>query len=348
VITKRETITKKKVSLQKKQTFFPPNKTKSKKKKMSTPICVEDFGRDILLRRPLSDDEKRILCGIILHVLYNFQDAADSRAYAWAECRKQLAPLVADLEAHFQSGNAPRFLRLSSLSPKDAYFVLAHNRFFTKRVLSSEERNRNDEQADPPVSLVELQEELRILRVRSAYECLVLLCHSYRTYIDLENDETRSGNALLLLPWRADEFWYASETRVMVRDGRILTTSEYYSDLVGGYSNVPELATQEAVLGYLARVIAFVQAELRAGRIPLSTAVDVALLTGNNDEEDEEKGGIMLIECNTYDDTFDTCLFDSLAEIEQERASNGVECRWRDAQGTFLSQIIEPQSPAKI
>jgi hypothetical protein len=172
------------------------------------PICVEDFSDDILLRRVLTPEEKQDLCTIILHTLHHFTDSPSSRAYAWNECQQRLSALVADLEAYFNSNQrASGFLRLSSLSPKDAYFVLEHQRFFSP--VPQDKKPEEEEEEEEQVTLDELKRELAALRVTTPYECMMLLCHSYRTFIDLEHDETRTGNALLLLPWRGDNFFHA-------------------------------------------------------------------------------------------------------------------------------------------
>jgi hypothetical protein len=158
---------------------------------MATPLCVEDFASDsILLRRPLTVDEKETLCEIITHVLYNFIDSTVSRAYAWTICQTKLASLIADLDAYFQQATSqPCFMRLSSLSPKDAYFILEHNRFFSlmprASAAAASAAQEEEEEEEPPVTIGELHQELRALRVTSARDCLMLLCHSFRTFIEL-------------------------------------------------------------------------------------------------------------------------------------------------------------------
>jgi hypothetical protein len=122
---------------------------------------------------------------------------------------------------------------------------------------------------------------------------------------------------------------------VVVQDGRILATSEYYTDLVGGYGNVPALSSHAAIVDYIDQAITFVKNEVKAGRIPRSAAVDVALKTHQFDQMSERD--ILLIECNAFDDTFDTCLFDDLTEIRALAGTSTIVSRWRDLQGTLVT-----------
>jgi hypothetical protein len=148
----------------------------------------------------------------------------------------------------------------------------------------------------------------------------------------------------VLLP--CDDFWYASETRVAVRDGRVLATTEYYTDLAGGYANVPQLAKPEAIIAYFTQIIAFVRSEVAAGRVSQSAAVDVALLKSKETDEHTSPSpssfDITLIECNAYDDSFDAGLFRDRDEIEQQHAStdNMVVCRWRDEHGRQVEHVL--------
>lgn len=305
------------------------------------PVCVEDFNiGGIQFRRVFTAEEKAILVDIIIRVLHDFTEAVTSSAYAWDRCQKELPDLIAALDKHFASDDFHEkdfFLRLSSLSPKDAYFVLRRNRFFKMREPGMPVVD--DDNEEDACSMEELEDELQCLRVSSTKQCLLLLTHSYRVFIDLEYDTIPNGNALLLLPWRGGKFWYASETRVFVKDGRVQAMTEYYTDLVKGYANVPSLQDRAAVMTFCQSIVTFVETLVKRGTILPTTVADIALLKVDNTKPNSvDSVSFTLIECNAYDDTVDTCLF---TDFDDMLKSEPIECRWRDINGVTQSETFE-------
>lgn len=149
-------------------------------------VVVTDYAIPAF-RRVLSAEERMIL--VTMYEMFSAERA-----------RRDLAALYADLDAFFASHpGAPFFLRLSTLSPKDAYL---------------------DEDDSIP-------DALRRLRVSDAHSCIDLLCHSHRARIDL--DFETAEEAIELLHWL--DLDHATETRFFVRGGRVVAATQYYEDL---------------------------------------------------------------------------------------------------------------------
>jgi len=300
------------------------------------PISVEDYTKEdgILFRYVLSKKEELAIADIIYTVLYGtsavakgefkFFTSEESCKYALQTIRELVPNLVAALDKYFSSiGKTKHFIRLSTLSPKDAYPVLKYNKFHHQLKQIAYE-DRHEEESEPMISASELHEELQFLCVSNTDDCLRLLTHSYRTFIDLSSG-VKENNAVLLLPWKGDDFWYESETRVCVKNGRVRAMSEYYTDVQGGYANVPSLTTTDAVSIYGQRIIAFVEQLVTFSATPKTIIADVAL---------SKSGEIHFIEYNAYDPgTFDTCLFEDSDEIDNLKC---IEFRWRDTDNKVI------------
>lgn len=197
----------------------------------------------------------RILSAIERGTLVDlFETFSETRA------RERLHSLLSDLDAFFaEHPVCAYFLRLSTLSPKDAFY---------------------DESKS-------LREQLQVLRVTNGMRCIEVLCHSRRARIDL--DFEMAEEAIELLPWI--DLDHASETRLFVRNRRVVAASQYYAD-----------EPYTANMKFLREAIKLVEAHPA-----LKTLPDVAADVGT-----DAKGNLVLIEMNTLDENLDYCLFEDL------------------------------------
>ena len=151
---------------------------------------VEDYkGVQIEFRYVLSRQEELELSDIIHTILYGvgtdgktsiptkFISSAKSKEYATEQCSKRVPGLVKALDSKFETLNSQSrfFMRLSTLSPKDAYRVLIHNEFygqygnpnFEREEVGDGDRNIEDEM----VTIEDIEQELGILCVSGTNEC---------------------------------------------------------------------------------------------------------------------------------------------------------------------------------
>lgn len=157
-------------------------------------VAVAEYNANPAFSRVLTPVERQVL--VALNHAAQFRK--DSVAYVERRVRNRLPELLSDLEVFFvDHPGTPFFLRLSTLSPKDA--------FRTEHVPDT---------------------DLSVLKVYDAMRCLVVLCHSMRARIDL--DFEMGDEAIVLLPWL--ELNHATETRLFVRGARVIAASQYYVD----------------------------------------------------------------------------------------------------------------------
>lgn len=196
------------------------------------------------------------------------------------------------------------FIRLSTISPKDAYWLA----------------NQTDEGSDDdePMTLEDIQNEIGFLRVgvpsRGSVEaavahCLMLMTVSERIQFEIKFNPEEDFS-LVLFEW--DEINHRTETRCYIRDGRVIGISQYYVDLTGCYS---EFDTDELKI----RMVEFCNQYTKENGHLTTCSLDLTILPD---------GRIKLIESNSLKES-DPCLF-TREELELGSGSDyPVEFRFR-------------------
>eukprot|EP01126_Amoeba_proteus_P043556 TRINITY_DN4789_c0_g2_i3.p1 TRINITY_DN4789_c0_g2~~TRINITY_DN4789_c0_g2_i3.p1 ORF type:complete len:348 (-),score=57.72 TRINITY_DN4789_c0_g2_i3:222-1133(-) len=194
--------------------------------------------------------------------------------------------------ANFFSENPEQFffLRLSSISPKDAYTFMCPC---------------NDDCDDEEI----ITRSINFLKVgvtlfqspeKTAEHCIQLLCHSERIKLDIQFEETKRLS-VLLLPWKFIKI--KNETRCFIKNGILIGISQYYEDLSDCYEDVPKLYDS---------IITFFNSMQQS--FPLQDiTVDLNIV---------ESKVVEIIEYNQFKDS-DKCFFsnDDLDELEKSSLS---------------------------
>lgn len=164
------------------------------------------------------------------------------------------------------------FLRLSSLSPKDAYLFL--------------ELDESDS-SDSEVDIAELQHDLHLLKTSlkdfdgdataAATHAMHVLLHSERVKLDCQSEE--KSLYVLLLPWQPTTI--SGELRLFVKgslckthdgaaDGpKLLAFSQYFEDLHGCYGDSDD-SDESGVADLYARVQAYFNEEFDKTTLPIN------------------------------------------------------------------------------
>lgn len=159
-------------------------------------IVVKDYTCPTFSRL-LIDHERRNLISLTEHFLFGKQSI---------DIHTVFEDLIRDLTAFFDSNKGDYFIRLSTLSPKDACLALVCN---------------NNEDA-----VVPLADRLNVLRVNTALQCMLVLSHSYRALEEIENNCI--PQSIELLPWV--QVNHITEVRVFIQNNVIRAISQYYVD----------------------------------------------------------------------------------------------------------------------
>ena len=270
---------------------------------------LEEYNNDLAYRYVLSDGEKKVLSSITHDVLHNFKGPAGSIAYVKSKLG-DVSNILQALDKFFLEHPGNFFLRLSTCSPKDAYYQLYRD------TPESDEESEDDE----PMTINDIKRDLEVLKVNSAEQVLLVLTHSERMYFDFEFKE--SELAICLLPWQ-DDFSHDCETRCFIKGGVLIGFSQYYCDLANGYSGVDNYEV------FYSQVIDFIKELQQGGRIPYDDAVvDITLDSGKK---------LMFIEINGFNIGTDSCLFewDELMKVDEKKISGPV-FKYK-ANGTVIS-----------
>ena len=138
------------------------------------------------------------------------------------------------------------FIRLSTVSPKDARIYLDNNNLC-----------EYDDLKDITMDIQELKVGVSIQKSpqQASIKCIQLLCHSERIKYEIQLNTSTINTSLLLLNWKSINI--KTETRCYITKWKIVCISQYYSDLnnVYGSENIPTL--YYAIIKYLNTQIKF-------------------------------------------------------------------------------------------
>ena len=269
-----------------------------------------DPGR-ILYRHVLTAEERRAMADIIHVVLNQHRGLGTSVPFVRSQLSK-LQGLYDELQAFFETRPGGYFIRLSTLSPKDAYYQL-----FVDTPSAAEAAE------DEAVTLADIKRDLAVLRVSSAEQALLVMTHSERVYFEVEFDRP---NAVLLMPWM-DNILTDTETRCFVRGRKMVTFTQYYADLPSGYASVPFDAQT-----FYTGVCDFIQSLLET--IPYEDCViDIAL---------SDPSTFLFIEINPLNHNTDAGLFE-WDELDQLNGPRPVFKYKRDGQVMTVTGTPQPE-----
>lgn len=254
-------------------------------------IVVKDYTTPVF-SCVLSATDRARLVDLIETCLRKLRSVDKSIPYVHHHAHKRLPDVYHTIDDFFKRNPGKYFLRLSTLSPKDASLYLLYG---------------GDEDRDAPVA-----DRLSVLCVQSVKQCFEVLCHSQRAFIDLEYESCEES--IELLPWKSLD--HSSEVRAFVRNGRVQWISQYYCDDFSNFMGSPEVAN-----AYLERVMHWVNGNDLFKRWT-ALGVDVGLTKDGSTEDDS----LTLIELNAWDDSLDLCLFDECDDksIQFRYLSNGI------------------------
>jgi len=241
---------------------------------------------EIKFRYILSATERKILIQIIDDVLRKYKSPKESIPYV-KDCMTQISELCRAMNEFFEKNPGNYFIRLSSCSPKDAYYQLCV------------ETPAEDEVEDIVVTPDLIKLELSLLKVSTVEQCILVLCHSERVFYDLDSSLEM---AVLLMDWKND-ILYDTETRCFIKGSKLVAFSQYYVDLENGYKSVLD-NSQISVSDIYHRVLHFINHLLTTNKVPYSDAVvDIAM-------SNIENNGFIFIEINPFNIGTDSGLFD--------------------------------------
>lgn len=247
---------------------------------------VEEFTNEdqICFSHIVTPQEAKTIKTVVERVLTEHRGPTTS--VPWVKTQlSQLSQLQSNLTSFFATHQGSFFLRLSTISPKDAYYQLY--------LETPEEKDI----VDSKPTLDQINRDLSVLKVNSAEQSLLVLCHSERVMRDVE----LPNQAILLLKWKT--LLTDTETRCFVKAGKLIAVSQYWADLSNGYASLKGFNPKT----FLDQVKSFMF-ELK---IPYFDAV-VDLAVQSNFQ-------LILIEMNPYGSDTDSSLFewDELVELEQ-------------------------------
>jgi hypothetical protein len=238
----------------------------------------------ILFRYILSDNEKKILCDISYDVINKCKTSDESKQFVINK-KADYESLLSALTEFFTKKPGSYFLRLSTLSPKDAYYYL-NKEFIDLDNLDDEETSH------------EIKNELNILKVSTPIECIQLLLHSYRVLCELDS-HYYDENAVILMPWK--NIVHDTETRCYVYNRRLIAISQYYTDCIDSYTSIKSIDDfYHKIINFINNYIDEIEKRQNCS-IPNNFVIDLA--------KDYDSDNIMMIELNTYDENTDSCLF---------------------------------------
>ena len=258
---------------------------------------VEEYTKDsdICFKYILSENDRQILADIIYDVLLKYKSPIQSIPYV-KSCIDRIRHIYNSLDDFFNKNPGHYFLRLSTLSPKDAYYQLC-----------VEMTDTNDED----ITVDDIRKEINVLCVDRAEKCIQVLCHSLRVGIELRNVKT--DLSILLLPWK-DDILHDTETRCFIKNNKLIAFTQYYTDLSTGYESINMEINGEK---YREVVIDFVNRLL----IPYENAVvDVAVSSRYLNDGILDVDKMIFIEINPFNEDTESYLFtwDEILSINPE------------------------------
>jgi len=196
----------------------------------------------------------------------------------------ELAELSKQLNNYFNSNPTKHyFLKLNKLSPKDAYYIITND------------SNLDDESE---LSLDDIKRDLDILHVglpvgRLADYCINILLNSDRVYCELAFSDVEEIISVLLLDYK--NINHQTETRIYVKNNKLIGISQYYCDLNNVYVNSNQNTPDIANIPDIIKKFLNIKTNLT------SYVCDIYFDNKLNPE---------LIELNPFTHSTDSCLFD--------------------------------------
>lgn len=190
--------------------------------------------------------------------------------------------------------NGIYFLKLSALSPKDAYYHLIGGVLEDEELVTTDILNRD-------LNLLKVGYSIQGSAHNAANHSLNILVHSDRIYCELQYDENDTRMCFLLLDWK--QINQAQETRCFIRNRQLVAISQYYIDLTNVYPQSQII--YEKIKTYINKCLDI---------IPENCAVDIDVSLN---------GELTIIEYNPYE-LSDTCLYSSqeLSELYEDSQMN--------------------------
>ena len=269
--------------------------------------------KDICFSHPLTHLEAKTIKTMIDHVLTEHRGPSTSLTWVRTQLsNSSLKQLLVKLTQFFETNPDSYFLRLSTISPKDAYYQLC--------VETPDEL----EIVDSKPTLDQIKRDLSVLKVQTAEQCLLVLCHSERVMRDIELE----GQSIVLQQWKP--ILHDTETRCFVKNGKLLAISQYWADLDQGYTSFPDFNPTD----FLERVKTFIK-ELQNRKsvnhtFPYQDAVvDIAYCESQ----------LILIEMNPYTGDTDSALFewDELLKLERRNLDTVI---FRFTQNDRICEVV--------
>ncbi|VBB19053.1 hypothetical protein YASMINEVIRUS_1585 [Yasminevirus sp. GU-2018] len=256
---------------------------------------VEEYNHDTFFRYVLSSDEKKVMSDIAYDVINKCHSDTESRKLVESK-RDEYQHVFDTVKNFFDEHPGSYFLRLSTLSPKDAYDYL--NRPAEEESTEDSESNASSEDEFNETSK-EIAERINVLKVCSADQTFQVLLHSYRVFCDLESD-CAGDNAILLMKWR--EIQHDTETRCYVKDRKLLAISQYYIDCSDSYGKIESMHT------FYRDVVSFVNELVKSKeKVPYDDVViDLCMCKEEGDKNDSK---LEMIEMNPFDRNTDSGMF---------------------------------------
>lgn len=253
---------------------------------------VEEYTKndDICFKYILSPNEKKSMSNIIHQVLNNYKSPTQTIPFV-NSCISQIQTIYDNLNSFFIDNPGNYFLRLSSCSPKDAYYQLYCE---TSEIADDDEI----------VTVDDIKRDIAVLKVSDAQQTILVLCHSERIYYDLEFDETEI--AIILMPWK-DNILHDTETRCFIKNKKLIAFSQYYTDLPTGYTSF--LHEIDFPKKYYNCIVQFINRLLTENKIPYENSV-VDICYSRDSSLNLQTDNLIFIEINPFNIGTDAALFD--------------------------------------
>lgn len=274
--------------------------------------CVEEYtnSQDIKFRYVLSTEEKEKLSNIIYDVLNKFKSPKETIPFVKSNF-ENFNNIFNSLN-YFFSNNKDKyfFLRISTLSPKDAWYQLC-----------SETPQLSDDIENESISIDEIKRDINLLKVNNAEQCILILCHSLRIYYELEFDKCKN-NSILLLEWKND-ILHDTETRCFIKNNKLLVFTQYY-ELDNGYLSMSQKTNMDNIYK---SIIAYINKYIVSSKnIYKNFVMDIAF-SSNLLDINNLIDHIIFIEINPFNKYTDSSLFE-WKEIDNYN-SNNIEFRYK-------------------
>lgn len=278
----------------------------------------------ISFRYILSKDEKKNISDIIYNVLNKFTSPIQTIPYIKNGLKfsnLNLDQIYFSLDNFFKKFPGNYFLRISSCSPKDAWYQL----------YSETPKNNLNNEENEIITIEEIIRDINILKVSSAEQCILVLCHSLRIYYDLESDSI-GENAILLLPWK-NNILNDTETRCFIKNKKLIAFSQYYVDLEIGYQSIQKLNIFPNE--FYKSAINFVNYLILNEEIPYNNCVvDISLSKEvlNESFKNLEINNFIFIEINPFNSNTDNSFFewDYFFNFDTEKLNYNPEFRYNN------------------